>query len=254
MKLIDQPVSQVYLYGTCIVDVGFAEAGVDAAQLLELMGVEVHFPQEQSCCGQPAFTSGHWDRAREVARSQLKLFPEDYPIVVLSGSCTGMFRHHLQQLFAENDPDYDLAMSVAGRVVELTEFLVSLNWPDLENVKEKIVIHTSCSARNETNTLKSTGEVLQHWPGTEVAQADHGEECCGFGGTFSVRFPAISAAMADDKCQALEDTGADRLISADCACLLNINGRLAKRGSALRGEHIASFLWRRLQNGMTGAS
>lgn len=235
--------SDVYLFGTCIVDVGFAEAGVDAAVVLESYGINVHYPQAQSCCGQPAFTSGLKVEARKVARAQIKLFPEKWPVVILSGSCTGMFRHHYADLFLQDDPDFELAKSVSERSVEFMELLARL--PALKVKKQEritAVIHTACSAQRETNTFEATREVVSYWDNVDIKTADHGTECCGFGGSFSVRFPNISGDMVNDKCQALEDTHADHLISSDCACLMNINGRLAKRESSLKGIHIASFV------------
>jgi len=233
----------IYLYGTCIVDVGFSEAGIDAIKVFESYGIQVHYPMAQSCCGQPAFTSGNPDEARKVARTQLDLFPEDWPIVVLSGSCTGMLRHHYCDLFRKDDPDFERAKRVSEQAVEFTEYLACL--PTLESQNKEpvsVVVHTACSAQRETHTQTSTQEILKHWPHVEQKSADHGGECCGFGGSFSVRFPNISGKMVDDKCQSLEATKADQLISSDCACMMNINGRLAKRKSDLKGQHIASFI------------
>lgn len=235
--------TDVYLYGTCIVDAGFADAGMDAVQVLESYGLRVHYPMEQSCCGQPAFTSGVLEQARSVARHQLSLFPENWPIVVLSGSCTGMFRHHYTELFEKQEADYALAVSVSKRAIEFTEFLVQL--PPLPTSNQKavsLVVHTACSAQRETDTLKATENLLTDMGNVDVRQADHGSECCGFGGSFSVRFPNISGKMVDDKCQALTDTKAEYLVSSDCACLMNINGRLAKRGDGMKGKHIATFI------------
>jgi len=233
----------VYLFGTCIVDVGFSDAGIDAIKVLESFGIRVHFPMAQSCCGQPAFTSGNPKEATKVARAQLDLFPESWPIVVLSGSCTGMFRHHYSDLFKADDPDFERAKSVSDQAVEFTEYLACL--PPLKSQNEtpvSVVVHTACSAQRETDTQSSTQKILQYWPHVEQKIADHGTECCGFGGSFSVRFPNISGKMVDDKCQALEATKAEELISSDCACMMNINGRLAKRDAKLKGQHIASFI------------
>lgn len=244
----------VYLFGTCIVDVGFAQGGVDATDLIESLGIRVHYPQQQSCCGQPAYTSGLVKEARKVARAQLSLFPEPWPIVVLSGSCTGMFREHWQDLFAEDDPDRAQVVSISERAVELMEFIDRLPQGCLEKLIEQspeqapqsVVIHTSCSARNETLHYDATASVLSKLPNIEVKKADHETECCGFGGSFSVRFPNISGKMVDDKCQSLTATQADSLISGDCACLMNINGRLAKRGDQVQGQYLGSFLKQQL--------
>jgi L-lactate dehydrogenase complex protein LldE len=140
---------------------------------------------------------------------------------------------------------------IAERVFELTEFLVYVcrtRLPDRGGAC-RAVLHTSCSARREMGTHHSARALLGQCAGVDTAMQEHESECCGFGGTFSVRHPHIAAAMAADKADALEATGAQTLISADAGCLLNINGTLEKRGSALRGEHIATFLWRRTGSG-----
>ena len=236
----------VYLFGTCVLDLFDPEAGVSAAALLEREGIRVHYPQDQTCCGQPPYTSGFPDEAREVAARQLPLFAEDWPIVVPSGSCGGMMRHHWPRLFADDPVLQPLAAALAERVFELTEFLLHVAkaaWPQ-SSTAERVVLHTSCSARREMGTHLSARALLAQLPNVEVAMQDHEAECCGFGGAFSVKHPELSAAIASDKVDALEATGAAALISADGGCLLNLNGTLEKRGSALRGQHIASFLWR----------
>jgi len=240
----------VYLFGTCVLDLFDPEAGVAAAALLQDAGIRVHYPQDQTCCGQPAYTSGFVDQARQVAARQLPLFAEPWPIVVPSGSCGGMMRHHWPRLFADDPVLGPRATAIADRVYELTEFLlhvVKAKWPQT-SAAERVVLHTSCSARREMGTHLSARALLAQIPNVEVAMQDHEAECCGFGGAFSVKHPELSAAIASDKVDALEATGASAMISADGGCLLNLNGTLEKRGSALRGQHIASFL-RRLATG-----
>jgi L-lactate dehydrogenase complex protein LldE len=237
----------VYLFGTCVLDLFDPEAGISAVELLERAGIRVHYPQDQTCCGQPAYTSGFPDQAREVAARQLALFPGIWPIVVPSGSCAGMMRHHWPRLFAEDRALLPRAESIAARVFELTEFLlhvVKIQWPQHAG-SERVVLHTSCSARREMGTHMAARELLAQLPGVELVMQDHEAECCGFGGAFSVKHPELSAAIASDKVDALEATGASAMISADGGCLLNLNGTLEKRGSSLRGQHIASFLLNR---------
>lgn len=238
--------ADVYLFGTCVVDLFDPDAGLSTAMLLEREGIRVHFPQAQSCCGQPAYTSGFPDEARKVAGSQLGLFPNDWPIIVPSGSCAGMMRHHWPVLFADDPERLPLAEAVSARVYELTEFLEHVCKTTLaasDNGKPcRAVLHTSCSGRREMDTHLSSRALLDQLPGVEMVVQSHESECCGFGGAFSVRHPDISAAMASDKVDALEATGAEVLVSADCGCLTNLNGTLEKRGSRLRGQHIATFL------------
>ena len=239
--------TDVYLFGTCVVDLFDPEAGLSTVSLLEREGIRVHYPARQSCCGQPAYTSGYPDEARKVARLQLELFPNDWPIVVPSGSCAGMMRHHYPTLFADEPRWLPLARQVSARVYELTEFLVQVCKVKLQDLGSpcKTVLHTSCSGRREMDTHLSSRALIKQLNGVELVTQSHESECCGFGGTFSVRHPDISAAMASDKVDALLETGAQSLVSADCGCLSNLNGTLAKRGARLHGEHIATFIWKR---------
>lgn len=239
--------ADVYLFGTCLVDLFDPETGISTISLLEREGIRVHYPERQTCCGQPAYTSGYPDEARKVARLQLDLFPNDWPIVVPSGSCAGMMHHHYPVLFAGDAECLPKALAVSARVFELTEFLVHVCKTRFEDrgQQTKAVLHTSCSGRREMNTHLTSRALLGQLAGVELVTQSHESECCGFGGTFSVRHPDISAAMASDKVDALLETGASKLVSADCGCLTNLNGTLEKRGSPLRGEHIATFLWQR---------
>lgn len=239
--------TDAYLFGTCVVDLFFPEAGLDAIRLLEREGLRVHFPQGQSCCGQPAYTSGYTDEARAVARAQLALFPADWPLVVPSGSCAGMIRHHYLELFKDEPEALRQAELLAERTFELTEFLLHVCQVRLKDQGQptQIALHTSCSARREMNTHLHARELLAQLDQVERLDHDHESECCGFGGTFSVRMPDISGAMVADKTRALRESGAAQMVTADGGCLLNINGALDKQGHAFRGQHLASFLWQR---------
>ncbi|OHX11420.1 (Fe-S)-binding protein [Chromobacterium sphagni] len=242
---MSQP-ADVYLFGTCLLDLFLPEAGLDAIVLLERLGMRVHFPQQQSCCGQPAYTSGHPGEALAVARAQLACFPEDWPIVVPSGSCGGMIKHHWPRLFS-GQPDEAQACAIAGRVVELTDFLLNrLNWrPQDLGEPVKVAVHTSCSARREMNVHLSSWGLLDRLANVERVAHDHESECCGFGGTFSIKHPDIAGAMVEDKARALVGSDAVEFVTADGGCLLNINGKLAQCGSVFQGRHLASFLLER---------
>ncbi|MFC0711314.1 (Fe-S)-binding protein [Azorhizophilus paspali] len=242
-----QKPGNAYLFGTCVLDLFFPEAGLDAIRLLEREGIKVHFPQEQSCCGQPAYTSGYTDEAREVARAQLALFAGDWPLVVPSGSCAGMIRHHYAELFKDEPATLRQVQALAARTFELAEFLLHVCKVELKDRGQptRIALHTSCSARREMNTHLHGRALLAQLERVERVEHDHESECCGFGGTFSVRMPGISGAMVADKNHALKESGAAAVVSADCGCLLNINGALEKQNETLRGQHLASFLWKR---------
>ena len=246
--------TDVYFFATCVVDQFFPGAGMDAITLLERQGIRVHFPEEQTCCGQPAYTSGFPDEARKVAAHQLTLFPNDWPVVVPSGSCAGMMKHHYPTLFAKDPARKTAAEKLSARIYEFTQFLVEvLNFqPEDVGGECTVVLHTSCSARREMGVHLTGRRLLGDLAHVTVAQQDHESECCGFGGTFSVKQPEISAAMVEDKLKALQATGAERVVSADCGCLMNILGHAAWKDQqagrskpSLPGEHIATFLLRR---------
>jgi len=245
--------TDVYFFATCLVDLFCPEAGLDAIALLEREGIAVHFPPQQTCCGQPAYTSGYAEPARAVALAQMQLFPNDWPVVVPSGSCSGMMRHHYPKLFADDPPRKAQAEALGERVFELAEFLLTVlhvRWSEAPAVRDgeptTVALHTSCTARREMGTHEHARALLAQLPGVEVLTQSHESECCGFGGTFSLKHPAISSAMAGDKVDALKASGAQAFVSADCGCLLNLKHTLEKRGDDFAGQHLATFLRHRL--------
>jgi L-lactate dehydrogenase complex protein LldE len=190
----DKP-AKVYLFGTCLIDLFCPQAGVDALRLLEREGIDVLFPPDQTCCGQPAHSSGFPEQARAVA----------------------------------------LAHLVHVAKVRLTD----------QGAPARVALHTSCAARREMGTLEHGRALLAQLSAVELAVHEHESECCGFGGTFSLKHPAISSAMAGDKVAALKETGAGSFVSADCGCMLSLNCTLQKRRDGFQGQHMASFLWQR---------
>ncbi|MFT6925010.1 MAG: L-lactate dehydrogenase complex protein LldE [Psychromonas sp.] len=243
MRIYPAKPDQVYFYATCLVDLFDPQAGLDAITLLEQQGVEVHFIEKQTCCGQPAYSSGYNQQAKQIAQSQMDLFTENWPVIVLSGSCGGMMHHHYRRLFKDdqNLPEVD---SFCDRVFELTEFLVSVCRVQLQDRGEStsVVMHTSCAARREMNVHVTATQLLSQLDNVEIREQAYESECCGFGGTFAVRHPDISQSMVEDKTQHLSDTKAEDFVSADWGCLLNINGALEYQGNPMRGRHLASFL------------
>ncbi len=233
----------IYFYGTCLVDLLYPHTGIAAMNLIKAAGVNVIYPKLQSCCGQPAFNSGYRSEALIVARSQIACFPENFPIVIPSGSCAGMIKHHWPDLFA-GEKDERQALLIAGRVFELSEFLV-----DVLNIKlkdsgppTKVAIHTSCSARREMAVADKIESLIAQLANVKVLEQQNKAECCGFGGTFSIKQADISGAMVTDKINAIVDTGAEVLISQDCGCLMNIGGAMAKQKHAQRIIHFAEFI------------
>lgn len=241
----DKP-KQIYFFGTCLIDLFYPEAGLSAIELIEREGVEVLFPQQQTCCGQPPFNSGYNHEAIDVATKQIELLSKPIPIVVPSGSCAGMMKHHYPELFA-NHPMHSQAVELSTRVYELTEFLVRvLNISLVDKGKPvKVVMHTSCSARREMGVTEDGLSLLKQLKQVEVCEPERASECCGFGGTFAVKQPEISAAMAEDKCKSIMQTGASQLLSGDCGCLMNLGGMMEKNQQFIRHEHLADFLLKR---------
>jgi len=258
---------RVYFFATCVVDAMAPGAGMDSIELIRAAGISVEFPQAQSCCGQPAYTSGYTDEARQVAAAQLDLFPQPWPIVVPSGSCAGMLVHHWPRLFADDPTRLKKVEDIRSRVVEFSEFAVTVLGmaapadaaaaaaaPRLADAPVrtpiKVALHTSCSGRREMGTHLPSRALLAQLPGVELVDFAREAECCGFGGTFSARHPAISGAMVQDKLQAVRDAGATVLVSADCGCLLNLHHAAEKQGGAAAGQprcvHLGSFLRERL--------
>ncbi len=237
----------VYYFGTCLVDLFYPEAGMAGMELIRRAGVEVIFPQDQTCCGQPAYNSGYHAEALAVARRQLDCFPKEIPIVVPSASCAGMIRNHYPALFA-GDADLARAQAVAERTFELTEFLVHVLDMTLEDRGDpvRVTLHTSCSAWREMGVAEESKQLLGQLKNVELVTLQRERECCGFGGTFAVKHAAISAAMVADKSADIEATGAAYVLGGDCGCLMNIGGALEHQGSAVRGQHIASFLLERI--------
>jgi L-lactate dehydrogenase complex protein LldE len=236
----------VYFMGTCLVDLFYPEVGLAGMELIRRAGVRVIYPRHQGCCGQPAFNSGYREEALAVARSQLRCFPREIPIVVPSGSCAGMVVEHWPELFS-GEPDEPQARAVASRTWELTHFLVDQLRLTLRDLGEptEIAIHTSCSCRNELHIEDRIERLVAQLENVTVLEQPRKAECCGFGGTFSIKQPELSAAMVHDKIEALESTAAERVVSQDCGCLMNIGGALEKQQRTLRPQHIAEFLLER---------
>ena len=236
----------VYFFATCLVDLLYPAAGLAGMQLIRREGVEVIFPADQTCCGQPAFNSGYRDEALRVARAQLACFPLDIPIVVPSGSCAGMIQRHWPELFA-GQADERRALDIAARTCELTEFLVDVLDIRLADLGQptRVAIHTSCAARREIGVADRIEQLVGQLANVEVATQERKAECCGFGGTFAVKLADVSGAMVTDKCAALQATGAACVVSQDCGCLMNIGGAFAKQGGGPQTRHIAEFLLER---------
>jgi L-lactate dehydrogenase complex protein LldE len=241
----DRP-DTVYFFGTCLMDAVYPDAGMAAIRLLESHGLRVVFPQEQSCCGQPAYNSGFPKEARAVARKQIQTFTKPYPIVVPSGSCAGMMKHHYPKLFAGR-PEEDAARRFADRVYEFSEYLVRVLGVKLHDRGDPITItwHSSCHALREMDVIQYSKTLIRQLKNVTLVELSRETECCGFGGTFAVKQPSISAAMVKDKVDDIAGTGASTVVAGDCGCLMNITGAMDHSGISIAGQHLAEFIWER---------
>jgi L-lactate dehydrogenase complex protein LldE len=233
---------RVSLFVTCLVDQLFPEVGLAMADVLERVGCEVEFREEQTCCGQPAFNSGFTTEARGVARHFLRVFEGAEYIVVPSGSCSSMVRHHFADLFERGSAEEEASHGVTSRVYEFSEFLLKV--AGVEDVGAQFpgvaTYHDSCHALRELK--QEPRRLLSHVRGLELREMEPAEECCGFGGTFSVKFSDVSGSMVDDKVESIVRTGADTVVSIDSSCLMQIRGALSRRGLPIRAMHLAEVL------------
>jgi L-lactate dehydrogenase complex protein LldE len=239
---------KVALMVTCLSDVLRPEVGIATVNLLRRLGHQVEFPTAQTCCGQPMFNSGFAELARDQARHTIKVFNGDFSVVVPSGSCAAMVKVEYPHLF-DNDPDWHRrAVDLAQRTHELSQFLVRvLNVTDVgAKFEGKVAYHFACHGRmlGGINSTQPTDAetLLGHVQGLTLVPLARQDQCCGFGGSFSVRYPEISTAMVNDKVNCLVASGADTVVSTDLGCLMNIGGRLRRRGEPIQVLHLAEVL------------
>lgn len=228
---------RVAFFATCLADRFFAEACADAVRVLRRLGVEVDFPAGQSCCGQPALNAGHVKEARRMARHTVRVFKNAEYVVLPSGSCAGMLHTHIPGLLDDDD-----ARALADRTYELSQFIVRvLGVTDLGRGLEgrTVAYHHGCHALREMEVREEPVTLLER-AGAQVVPWEAAEECCGFGGLFSVKLPHVSAGMADRKLDTLPAVSC--VTSADGGCLMQLSGRAAHRGLDLSFRHLASLL------------
>ena len=237
---------RVALFAPCYVDLINPEVGVGVVRVLRKLGVEVVYPEGQTCCGQPAFNSGFFDEARGVARHFLDVFEKerwDY-VVCPSGSCATMVSHYYPFIFKDLPEDRERSEALGHHVREFSDFLVNvLGVTDLgAHYEGRAVFHTGCHQRRELGVLNEPLELLRNVSGLDLLEWENEELCCGFGGTFSVKMPDVPTAMADEKIAALERSGADTIVSCDSSCLMHLGGRLRRTGHDTRVLHLAQLL------------
>lgn len=236
--------NHVSLFVTCIIDQFFPEVGVAVADVLERAGYEVDFPERQTCCGQPAFNTGYHDETRKVATHFLDVFSDAEYVVVPSGSCTSMVVHHYEELFANDPKRLEQTRRLIPRMWEFSKFLLEVaGVEDLGARYDGIVtFHDSCHGLRAMKIKEGPRRLLSHVRGLELREMDAAEECCGFGGTFSVKFPGISGGMARTKIESIKRTGAGAVVGVDSSCLMQIRGALSRAGLPIQALHLAQIL------------
>jgi L-lactate dehydrogenase complex protein LldE len=235
---------RVALFVTCLVDLHRPTVGFAAIALLEAAGCLVEVPRLQTCCGQPAYNAGDSTTARELGLSIITAFTAYDYVVVPSGSCAGMLSRHLPHLF-DDDPNLRAkADALAAKTHELTSFLTDVMHftPTPPPLNAKATYHDSCAGLRELGVKAQPRALLAAVPGLTLVEMTDPEICCGFGGTFCVKYPDISTRMASDKCADIESTGAALLLAGDLGCLLNLAGRLSRENSTITVRHVAEVL------------
>jgi L-lactate dehydrogenase complex protein LldE len=236
---------KVSLFVTCLVDQMWSSIGTSCVDVLRRVGCEVEFDERQTCCGQPAFNTGYRDEARRVAKRFIEVFEESKAdaIVSPSGSCTAMV-HHFPELFAAEPQWLERARAVGSRTHEFSSFLIRVL--KVEDVgaswQGKLTWHDACHGLRDLNLKSEPRRLIRNVRGAEFVEIENAESCCGFGGTFSVKYPEISVAILDQKIEAIERAGVAAVVSGDASCLLQIGGRLSRKGSTVRVMHLAELL------------
>lgn len=232
------------MFVTCVVDQLFPDVGIAMADVLERVGCRIDFPEAQTCCGQPAFNSGYREEARDVAGHFLDVFKDAEYIVSPSGSCTSMVKHHYAELFADDPARREQARLIAARTHEFSAFLTNILGVEDVGARydHKVTYHDSCHALRELKIKEPPRRLLANVDGLTLEEMDIAEECCGFGGTFSVKFASVSGAMARTKIDSILRTGADTVVSVDSSCLMQLQGALSRAGSNIRTMHLAQVL------------
>ena len=236
---------KVALFVTCLVDQFCPNVGMATVEVLRRAGCEVTFDDRQTCCGQPAFNTGYRKGARKFAKRFIEIFrnPETEAIVSPSGSCTAMVKH-FHELFPDEPEWQERANSVAAKTHELGSFLVNvLGIDEVGAVSRcKATWHDACHGLRDLGIYAEPRRLLKKVKGIEFVEMENADVCCGFGGTFSVIYPEISAGILDNKIEMIEQSGADTVVACDASCLMQIGGRLSRIGSKVQTKHLAEIL------------
>jgi L-lactate dehydrogenase complex protein LldE len=234
----------VSLFIQCLVDTMFPETGEAMIKVFDKLGIPYDYPAGQTCCGQPAFNSGYTRDAAAAAKHFIDLFEDAEVIVCPSGSCVHMVRHHYPELFAENPALHSRALAIGAKTFEFTQYLVDeLDIVDVGGeFSGTVTYHDSCHLSRGLGITLQPRTLLKNVRGLQLIEMKDSDTCCGFGGTFSVNYPGISTAMTDEKIDNILATKAGAVTGCDISCLMNIRGRLSRRGETVQVLHIAEIL------------
>ncbi len=233
----------VHVFIPCFIDQLYPTAGFNTIKVLERAGCNVIYNPDQTCCGQPAFNAGYWGEAREVCNKFLKDFENAEYVVIPSASCTGFVNNYYSKIYG-NTSNQNATKDLDGKIFELSDFLVNvLKKIDLgASLQGTATYHDSCAALRECKIKDEPRILLNHVKGLNLVELKENETCCGFGGTFAVKFEGISTAMGEQKAQHVVDTKAEYLISTDLSCLMHINGVMEKQQLSINSLHLADVL------------
>ena len=236
---------KVRLFISCLVDNFFPEVGEAMLRVLSGMGLEVEFPPEQTCCGQPAFNSGHRKEAEKVACHFLDVFGDsDKAIVCPSGSCVSMVKNYYQELFSDDPEALSRVEKISSNIYEFSEFAfqrkeaLSLN----SAYRGRVTFHDSCHALRELGISSQPRELIKSLSGVNLVEMEMADACCGFGGTFSIKYPEVSKSMLQEKTDSIMNSGADAVVSTDMGCLMNIKGLVSRKKLPVKVLHLAELL------------
>lgn len=235
---------KVSLFIQCLVDSMFPATAEAMITIFERLDIDYDYPTEQTCCGQPAFNSGYRREAAVAAKRFIEIFENEEVIVCPSGSCVHMVRHHYPELFAGDEEMCNRAKTVGAKTFELTQYLVDeLHLSNIgSEFKGAVTYHDSCHLSRGLGINLQPRTLLMHVNGLEFTEMKDSDTCCGFGGTFAMNYPEISTAMVDDKIENILASGAEVVTGCDISCLMNIQGRLSRRGEDVKVMHIAEIL------------
>lgn len=233
----------VHVFIPCFIDQLYPTAGFNTIKVLEKAGCTVQYNPKQTCCGQPAFNAGYWGESKEVCNKFIDDFLDAEIVVVPSASCAGFVKNYYGKIY-DNSPHQKDIKAFQSKIFELSDFLVNqLQIEDLgASFKGKVAYHDSCAALRECKIIDEPKKLLSNVKDLEWCEINENETCCGFGGTFSVKFEGISTAMGEQKVNHIVDTKADYLVSTDMSCLMHLNGIIQKKGLPIKSLHLADIL------------